>query len=364
MSRVPFSSLEEFQTEFNTVLQSYITERNTLSRYTTTAPLVQKVVDHTIHIALHGGKRLRPYMCMLAYQACGGMDIDKVLKFSVALELFHIFALIHDDMIDKGKERHGIPTTHEFVREVISSYPRGDSQHLGNSFGVLAGDIIFSWSYELVMKCGAPEVQQIFAQMIDEVLVGQMLDVSLMTQVHVQPEVLATKNELKTALYSFVNPMLIGHAFAESERQSVGQISTVDGYVPTVDILRELGIAIGQAFQIQDDMLDIVGNPAKTGKQNFLDIEDGQHTIITQYVFEHGTEEDVAVLKDSFGVPLDESKRAKLRAVLDKEAVPFAQKTIQTYIKEAYDVLDRTRFDMQSRTQFATLLDIIQKRVS
>ncbi|MFM2384056.1 MAG: hypothetical protein RIQ72_628 [Candidatus Parcubacteria bacterium] len=360
MSRAPFASLEEFQTEFNTVLQSYITERNTLSRYTTVAPLVQQVVDHTIHIALHGGKRLRPYMCMLAYQACGGANIDKVLKFSVALELFHVFALIHDDMIDKGKERHGIPTTHEFVREVISSYPRGDSQHLGNSFGVLAGDIIFSWSYELVMKSDISEVQQIFAQMIDEVLVGQMLDVSLMTQVHVPPEVLAKKNELKTALYSFVNPMLIGHAFAEAEQQ--GQRCPQQH--STTEVLKELGIAIGQAFQIQDDMLDIVGNPAKTGKQNFLDIEDGQHTMITQYVFDHGSEEDIATLKDSFGVSLDEDKRNKLRAVLDKQAVPFAQKAIQTYITEAHEVLDRTGFDMQSRTQFATLLDIIQKRVS
>lgn len=356
MSREPFASLEEFQTEFNAVLQSYIHERNTLSQYTTIAPLVQQVVDHTIHIALHGGKRLRPYMCMLAYQACGGSDIDKVLKFSVALELFHVFALIHDDMIDKGKERHGIPTTHEFVREVLSSYPRGDNHHLGNSFSILAGDIIFSWSYELVMRSGIPEVQRIFAQMIDEVLVGQMLDVSLMTQVHVSPEVLAKKNELKTALYSFVNPMLIGHAFAEAEQQGKGRV--------TIEVLRELGIAIGQAFQIQDDMLDIVGNPAKTGKQNFLDIEDGQHTMITQYVFDHGSEEDIAILKDSFGALLNEEKRNKLRAVLDKEAVPFAQNAIQTYIKEAHEVLDRTGFDMQSRIQFATLLDIIKKRVS
>lgn len=358
MSRTPFSSLEEFQVAFNDVLQSYIEERNTLSRYTNAAPLVQQVIDHTVHLALHGGKRLRPYMCMLTYQACGGNRIDEVLRFSIALELFHIFALIHDDMIDKGQERHGIPTTHAYVRDLISTYPRGDHIHLGNSFGVLAGDIIFSWSSELVMKLGTPEVQNIFTHMIDEVLVGQMLDVSLMTQVHVQPEILAIKNELKTALYSFVNPMCIGHAFAMAHTDaSVG--------VPTsVETLRKLGLAIGQAFQIQDDVLDIIGNPAKTGKQNFLDIEDGQHTMITQYVFDHGTPEDIAVLKETFGVSLDEEKRAKLRVVLDREAVPFAEKTIQTYIAEAREVLAQTGFEGQSYAQFATLLDIIQKRVS
>lgn len=350
-------TLAQFQPIFNAELERFLRTRNTLAQYTSRAPLVQKTIDHVIHIALHGGKRLRPYMFLMAYQATDGTDMASAVKLSVALELFHIFGLIHDDIIDKGKERHGISTTHEFVKELVQSAPKGECAHIGNSFALLAGDIIFSWSYELIIASENTKVRELFSRMIDEVLVGQMLDVSLMTEIQIPSDVLSVKNELKTALYSFVNPMLMGHAYAN-------QLSVQDDRASALTtFFRDFGLTLGQAFQIQDDVLDIIGDPVKTGKQNFLDIEDGQHTLVTQYIFEQGSPEERELLTRYFGNQLNDTARAELRTIFDREALPHAHREIEVQITKALNLITQASVDTEMKERFTAFVDLIKKRV-
>lgn len=269
----------------------------------------------------------------------------------VALELFHSFALIHDDIIDNGKERHGKPTTHEYVSKSIVKYPRGDKQRVAEGMAILAGDLIFSWANEFMTECGNDRVYKIYFNMIEEVVVGQMLDVSLTLNEEVKTETIIRKNELKTALYSFVSPMLIGSALAMSHKHDL--------------LYRELGLLLGQAFQIQDDLLDIVGNPNKTGKMTFIDIQEGQHTIASQYIFMNGKQKDKEILLSLFGKPLDDhGRKVLLRLFSSSGAVSYVETEVAKLLSDSRKLVTESTLREDTKAMLSTFINILDQRKS
>ena len=334
--------LPTFQKDFNKVLYAYLDEK--LVKYKEIAKgdsLAVEALSHAISIIKKGGKRVRPYMCFLAYVTEGGGDYDKVLRTSVALELFHAFALIHDDIIDEGLERHGTPTLHVHLERVITPKPRGNKKHIAESIALLAGDLVFSFAHEVMASSDNVEAQKIFFNMVEEVVAGQRLDVSFMLTYKVDSSTIEHKNILKTALYSFVNPMLIGARLAKSTAHD-------ENY-------RTFGLFLGQAFQIQDDLLDIIGNSKETGKQTFLDIQEGQHTILTQYIFERANERDVEVLMSLFGKSVDNHGRKVLSRLFESTG------SIDCAQKEVVGLLAKARVHALS-PQWHALVDLISKR--
>jgi geranylgeranyl diphosphate synthase type I len=336
--------LPTFQKDFNRVLYTYLDDK--LGKYKEIAKgdsLAVEALSHAISIIKNGGKRVRPYMCFLAYVTEGGGDYDKILRTSVALELFHAFALIHDDIIDEGLERHGTPTLHVYIEEVVAPKPRGNKKHIAEGIALLAGDLVFSFAHEVMASAENREAQKIFFTMVEEVVAGQMLDVSFMLTYKVDSSTIEHKNVLKTALYSFVNPMLIGSRLAKSSGHD-------ENY-------RAFGLFLGQAFQIQDDLLDIIGNSKDTGKQTFLDVQEGQHTILSQYIFERASERDVEVLRSLFGKSVDDHGRKVLSRLFESTgSVDFAQKEVTQLIAKA-------RVHALS-PQWHALVDLISNRIA
>lgn len=336
--------LPTFQKDFNKVLYVYLDGK--LEKYKEIAKgdsLAVEALSHAISIIKKGGKRVRPYMCFLAYVTEGGGDYEKILRTSVALELFHAFALVHDDIIDEGLERHGTPTLHVHLERVITPKPRGNKKHIAESIALLAGDLIFSFAHEVMASADNVEAQKIFFNMVEEVVAGQMLDVSFMLTYKVDSNTIEHKNILKTALYSFVNPMLIGSRLARSTFHD--------------ESYRSFGLYLGQAFQVQDDLLDIIGNSKNTGKQTFLDIQEGQHTILTQYVFERANERDVEVLMSLFGKPIDDHGRKVLSRLFESTG------SIDSAQKEVVDLIAKARIHALS-PQWHAFVDLISKRIT
>lgn len=343
--------LKSFQEAFNLRLNEYLDDKIRNYRNFSDNKISLEAVEYAVSLVRDGGKRVRPYMAFLAYSTEGGLNQEEVLRAGIGLELFHAFALIHDDIIDKGKERHGKATTHIYLENFISEYPRGDKKHIADSIAILAGDLIFSWSHEVVSSLNNKKAQQIFFRMIEEVVAGQILDVSFMLQYEVEMKDIFQKNEYKTALYSFVNPMLIG--------------ATITGKKINQDFYKDLGLCLGQAFQIQDDLLDIVGDPKKTGKKRLLDVEDGQHTILTQYIFENSSEADQNVFKALFGKEVDEySSQVLLKLFQDTGAINYAEKEIHTQLDKANKIILKSDIKPMIKEVWFDFVMLLDKRKS
>jgi|GEM_PF-228885 len=344
-------SLATFQDMFHTHINLYLDNKLESHKKYSDSAMTFEVVKYATSLIRSGGKRIRPYIAFVAYYNEGGTNVDEAIQAGIALELFHTFALIHDDIIDKGTERHGKMSTHVHLEKYMSSFPRGNKAHIASSMAMLAGDLILSWSHGVIASLDNKKVQNIFLKMIEELVAGQLLDVTFMLQYEVETKTITRKNELKTALYSFVNPMLIGSALAHKFSHD--------------DFYRELGLVVGQAYQIQDDLLDIVGDLNKTGKMNLLDVQDGQHTILSQYIFENAQTQDKEVFMSLFGKDIDShGRKVLLRLFKDSGAIRFAENEITVLFEKAKKIISESGMKTPTKKVWNSLVDLLDKRKS
>ena len=112
------------------------------------------LLDEVIRLVRSGGKRLRPAFCFWGYRAAGGEDDEAILRVGAGLELFHTFALIHDDVMDEGAERRGAPTIHVRMAEWRGGTP--DAERFGVSSAILAGDFAMVLADHLFLHAGFP----------------------------------------------------------------------------------------------------------------------------------------------------------------------------------------------------------------
>ena len=270
--------LGRFKQEFDIYLAHYLDKKIKLISKFTKDPSILDYINYIKKITLSGGKRIRPYLAYLMYQTLKGKKNEKVLKFLVSLEMFHSFCLIHDDIIDKSGLRHGIPTSHTYIKNKLKTEKRiGDMEHSGNSQAILLGDILLTWSQEIInlnnyfdLKV-LQKVKTYFYEMVDEVSVGQMIDTDIVTRIKVSKDLIDEKTQLKTAGYSFVKPLLIGAALSNKITKKIE------------NFCKEFGLAMGIAFQTQDDLFDITSSDKQLGKTTSLDKSQNQHTYFTYF---------------------------------------------------------------------------------
>lgn len=200
-----------------------------------------------------GGKRVRPQLAMIASQMFGGRD-EEVLPAALALEVFHNFTLLHDDVMDKADVRRSRPTVHIKWDE---------------NTAILSGDQMLIEAYKLlsgVPEDKLPKVLQLFNKMATEICEGQQYDVDFESQEQVTIDDYLKMIRLKTSVL-LANALQTGAYIAganEAQQQS----------------LYEFGIYVGLAFQIQDDILDVWGDPATFGKAVGGDISCNKKTFV------------------------------------------------------------------------------------
>ena len=272
------NQLQLFKKEFDHYIQQYLEQKiKNITRYTKD-PFIISYVSYIKTIVLSAGKRIRPYASYLMYQSLGGKEVEKILRFLVSIELFHSFCLIHDDIMDKANLRHNVSTVHKYVTDLLKKKKRlNELSRTGNSQAILIGDLLFSWSQEILNlnkefdQKITDNVKKIFYEMVYEVTVGQMIDVDITTRKRISKKLLDQKTYLKTAGYSFIKPLQIGAALAGKNTKKVEKFC------------KELGLSMGIAFQIQDDLFDITSNEKQLQKTMSLDKSQNQHTHFTHF---------------------------------------------------------------------------------
>lgn len=224
----------------------------------------------TAHIE-GGGKRIRPYLVVMAYEAFGGTDQKAIIQVAAAWEFIHVAMLMHDDIIDRDYTRHGQPNVAgRYLEHYTSIADEVNRRHHANGGALLAGDLLISAAYDQLPGSGFSPAQmaqahRLLHEAIFTVVGGELLDVEAsIIDLEVSPHVIA---EIKTASYSLIGPLLTGASLAGASDEAKS-------------LLRALGLTLGVGFQYIDDILGVFGDEAKTGKSALSDLEEGKRTFV------------------------------------------------------------------------------------
>lgn len=242
----------------------------------------QRITEAANYSVNAGGKRIRPMLLMEVYKLCGGHDLNKIKAFMTALECIHTYSLVHDDLpaMDNDDYRRGMLTTHK---------------KYGEDFGVLAGDALLNYAYELMLHDmdntessedlkRAVKAADIIARKagIYGMVGGQSLDVYL------------TGKPMNEDELDFIFRLKTG-ALIEAAFMAGATLAGADDL--TIAELEKAGGLVGVAFQIQDDILDITSTQEVLGKPIRSDEKNHKTTYVTLYGFEKA-KADVAEMSD------------------------------------------------------------------
>jgi geranylgeranyl diphosphate synthase type I len=241
-------------------------------------PRLVPVVDEVCAVA-EGGKKLRPSFAYWGWRgargqgAGAGEDEQAVLRAVAALEFVHASALVHDDVMDAAGTRRGRPTTHiGFADRHTSHGFSGDQALFGVGAAILVGDLALVWSDEMLRCSGISEpalgrARAVWDTMRTEVTAGQYLDLLRAAGGLPGPEGALTVARYKSAGYTVQRPLQLGVAIA--------------GAGPAVvEACAAIGLPLGEAFQLRDDLLGVFGNPEVTGKSADDDLREGKQTLL------------------------------------------------------------------------------------
>ncbi len=200
------------------------------------------------------GKKIRPILTLLAAELFGG-TMEESKHAALAIEIFHNFTLIHDDIMDEAPIRRGIPTVHK---------------KWNNNIAILSGDVMFVKAYEQLSFCPPnilPELLKTFNKTAIEVCEGQQMDMDFENQEFISQENYIEMIRLKTSV-------LLGCAL------EMGAI-VCGASDENKKLIYDFGVNIGIAFQIQDDLLDLYGDTKKVGKQTGGDVLANKKTLLS-----------------------------------------------------------------------------------
>lgn len=238
------NDLQKFKEKFDPYLKKFLEQKiDSLNKYSTDSHIAD-YINHAKKIALFGGKRIRPFIAYLSYCAFGGKEKERIINVLLSLEIFHLFCLIHDDIMDKDKSRHGILTSHLYIANELKKRDNGDYEHFGISQAILIGDLFFNWAWEIISLNSDKNIGKLFSEMIDGTAVGQMLDIESKSNNKISENLIHEINYLKTARYTFIYPLLIGASLSRNLNRDEEKF------------LEELGFNLGMTFQTQDDIFD------------------------------------------------------------------------------------------------------------
>ena len=330
---------DDFQAAVQSSLDRFFdTQRDLLAA---TGDRLALIWDQARHFA-QGGKRLRPAFCYWGYVAAAATaDAPPVTIIDIAasLDLLHLSALVHDDLIDASDTRRGGPAAHRFfeARHRAQGWS-GDSERFGRSAAILFGDLLFAWSESIIDATGIPADRMKRARpyldaMRSEVLAGQCLDLIHQAKPSGRVDMLRDAGlvmEFKTAKYTVSRPVQIGAALGLADE------SVLQG-------LGRFGVHVGRAFQMRDDLLGVFGDPAVTGKPAGDDLREGKKTALIGYAMAGASESDAAALSRMLGDPdLGTAKIEQARRILiESGAVEATEKAIVNEAAAGVSYLNR-----------------------
>ncbi len=244
-----------------------------------------------------GGKRIRPAMCHWGWVSAGGHrrsrstggDSGSVVTIAAALELLHVFALVHDDVMDESESRRGLPTVHVRSGRLHQlANAAGDGRRFGDSMAMLVGDLAHAEADHLVAGLERP-LRDLWRLLVVELVSGQRRDITGSAAGRRDLPHAREVARMKSGGYTVQRPLQLGAVAAGADPDVLEALTTY-------------GRHLGEAFALRDDILGVWGDPARTGKPAGDDLVAGKPTVIIALADHRLTGSD-RVLLDLIGSP-------------------------------------------------------------
>jgi geranylgeranyl diphosphate synthase type II len=293
------------------------------SQYETKEP--RNLYEPIHYILKLGGKRMRPVLTLMSAEVFDA-DYKLALPAALAVEVFHNFSLVHDDIMDEAPLRRGNETVHE----------KWDT-----NTAILSGDAMLILAYQYFEKYNTEvfrDLAKLFSKTALEVCEGQQWDVDFETRNDVTIPEYLKMIEYKTAVLVAAS-MKMGALVAETTTENA-------------DLIYDFGLNLGLAFQLQDDFLDCFGNPATFGKQVGGDIIENKKTYLYLKAMEFSSDQEKDQLLHLFSIhPADNTEKIELvKAIFNKTGASKAtQQAIQDYTLKAFDTLQKVGIDNEKK---------------
>jgi geranylgeranyl diphosphate synthase type II len=279
-------------------------------------------IDYILQL---GGKRIRPVLTLMAADIFSG-DYKKALPAALAVEVFHNFTLVHDDIMDTAPLRRGMKTVHE---------------KWNINTGILSGDAMMILAYQyfenyepIVFK----KLAKLFSKTALEVCDGQQLDVDFETRNDVSIDEYINMIRLKTSVL-VAAALKMGAIVAGTNDENA-------------NLIYDFGLNLGLAFQLQDDYLDAFGDPETFGKQIGGDIIENKKTYLYLKALEVADEYDKSKLFHFYNQKLKENtiKITGVKRIFKVNNIPYlVKKKIKNYTEKAFDTLSKMDVDEKSK---------------
>ena len=297
----------------------------------------KELYEPIAYTILQSGKRLRPMLCLLANDMFGG-DEQQALWPALALETFHNFTLIHDDIMDKAPLRRGKETVY---------------QKWNSDIAILSGDAMLAKAFQFALKPkkGAELAQQL-GKVAIEICEGQQMDLNFETQKEVTIDDYLEMIRLKTAVL-LATALQMGATVAEAKPADIQS-------------LYDFGINIGMSFQLQDDILDLYSDVEVFGKRHGGDIADNKKTYLYLKALELAPERDRKRLQQLFALRIDhdeEEKIEEVEAIYDSLDIKGeVEQVIAEYDRKAFHALDSIGLPEERKRHLRTYAELLSGR--
>ncbi len=297
-----------------------------------------ELYDPVNYILQLGGKRLRPVLLLMGANLFSE-KIDHALPAALAIEIFHNFSLVHDDIMDEAPLRRGQPTVHI---------------KYGQNAGILSGDVMLILTYQYLNQLQDPSqlpaILKIFNRLAVEVCEGQQYDMNFETQESVEIAGYLKMIELKTSVL-IAGGLKMGALIGGAGEKDANE-------------LYEFGRNIGIAFQLQDDILDTFGDPEKFGKKVGGDIAQNKKTFLLLSSMEQAKGQDRANLMAALSQTTDPTKKIQAVTNIYRKLKVKEQATelMDDYLQKAFSHLDKVKVEPSRKKLLRNLANQLMMR--
>lgn len=293
---------------------------------------------HLREFTLRPGKRIRPLLLLWAYQgyAPASKIPSSLYNAAISIELLHDFMLIHDDIIDQSDLRRGKPTLHKLLQKEVKN---ASGEKIGWDLGIVAGDVLYAFAIEALLEVKSHPARKekalrYFVQTAAFTAMGEFIDTlhGLEQLEKVNETDVFLNYSLKTARYTFSCPLVIGAILAGAPDKEIKQLT-------------EFGRLIGQAFQIQDDIIGTFDSEKNIGKSILSDLAESKKTLLTVHAYHRLKGPQQRLFRQIFNkkdVTMKDLK--KIRELLIRAgSFSHSMNEIQTRIKKSRQIFSRLK---------------------
>jgi geranylgeranyl diphosphate synthase type I len=347
------SGVDPLREAINNSLAQFVDRENEYLREI--ASELYPVADALKNFLLDSGKRFRPLFAAAGYVGSGGVLDTASINAIASIELVHVCALIHDDVMDGSDTRRGAPSIHRLFEKLHRNDSlKGSPEQFGVASAILLGDLALVWASKALHESGMPSQSllralPLYDEMRVELMAGQYLDVYEQALASESIERSLKVARFKSGKYSIERPLHFGASLSTGQN-----LLAYSGY----------GIPLGEAFQLRDDLLGVFGDPAQTGKPAGDDLREGKRTVLIAATLQRSTPDQKARINSLLGKQdLGISEVEELRAIITSSgALDFVEKMITDLTQESLAALETGTITSDAKSFLIHMAAVATKR--